>query len=361
MKSEAIIFLCSFEEINRERKAYFEAFSKLVEVIFYDGSLNMLAKEISRLRQIDVEPILILYPNPYLTDIPDEIVEIDVPTACFHIDTYHGTKSRINESMLFDYAFVFHPGYEKIFREAGHPNAFLLPHAVEGHLYPEYKIARKYEVGWVGRLDGKLYQKRKALVNLIHKKFYTNNINLFYNQDDLIGVYTDSKIAVNISRDDYLQDANLRCFEIMAAGALLITMAPTELTALGFVDGKHFVTYQNEKDLVEKIAYYLAHEDERNSIAKAAYELVHLEHTYQNRAAYILDVLKKEKRESGAPAKSWTPKKIKEIYFEYATQQHKLDRAFRYGGNLLSMRDTRIPWIVYRLLKAVYVEFKLLF
>jgi spore maturation protein CgeB len=44
-----------------------------------------------------------------------------------------------------------------------------------------------------------------------------------YTYEEMVKVYQRSKIVVNVGRDDYPQDANLRVFEAMAAGALLIT------------------------------------------------------------------------------------------------------------------------------------------
>ncbi|MEM4218097.1 MAG: glycosyltransferase [Candidatus Methanomethylicaceae archaeon] len=58
---------------------------------------------------------------------------------------------------------------------------------------------------------------------------------------------------VNISRDDFPHDANMRCFEVMAAGALLVTSLPTELADLGFEEGRHFVGFEHEQDLLEKV------------------------------------------------------------------------------------------------------------
>ena len=60
-------------------------------------------------------------------------------------------------------------------------------------------------------------------------------------------IYKQSKVVVNLSRDDYLQDANLRCFEVMASGALLITPKPTELSEIGFIEGTHYVTFKTKR------------------------------------------------------------------------------------------------------------------
>jgi spore maturation protein CgeB len=84
---------------------------------------------------------------------------------------------------------------------------------------------------------------------------------------------------VNIGRDDYPQDAKLRTFEGMAAGNLLITSLPGELTRIGFEDGVHFVGYREDKELHAIARKYLGNEDARKRIAEAGRANVLRNHT----------------------------------------------------------------------------------
>ena len=70
---------------------------------------------------------------------------------CFHPDTYSFTDRRIRWSAVFDHAVVFHPGYRERFARAGHPGAFLLPHAVRRAFFEGAERAREFDVGWVGQ------------------------------------------------------------------------------------------------------------------------------------------------------------------------------------------------------------------
>jgi len=70
-----------------------------------------------------------------------------------------------------------------------------------------------------------------------------------YEPEEMARIYRQSKIIVNIARDDFPQDANLRTFEAMATGALLLTSLPTELTEIGFEDGVHFVGFRKEAEI----------------------------------------------------------------------------------------------------------------
>ncbi len=105
----------------------------------------------------------------------------------------------------------------------------------------------------------------------------------FHTPEEMTDVYRRSKIVVNVTRDDFDHGANLRVFEAMAAGALLMTRTPTELCDLGFRAGEHFVGYERAEDVEGLVRRYLRDESERHRIAVAAQALVLGVHTYDQR------------------------------------------------------------------------------
>ena len=84
----------------------------------------------------------------------------EIPTVCFHPDTYAFTERRIHWSAVFDHAAVFHPGYDEPFKRAGHPGAFLLPHAVRKDFFLGVDPSREFEIGWIGQTSGEFYKTR---------------------------------------------------------------------------------------------------------------------------------------------------------------------------------------------------------
>ena len=350
-----IIFLSSDRDITRERKAYLNAFKIDFNVICCLG--NEL-EEVIKSMECQGEIFLILYPDPCYAIIPENILKLNYPTACFQIDVYDGTKQRFNECMLFDHAFIFHPEYDEILIKKGHPGVTLIPHAVETKLYPDFKEDRKYDVGWVGRLDGPFYKIRKEQVEAISNCFQTNDINKFYNQQELISVYTNAKIAVNISRDDYMIDANLRCFEILASGALLITKRPTELDNIGLIAGKHFVTYKDTEDLIVKIKYYLENENERKRIAYEGYKAVNHSHDFINRVKVIVSTVGKSNKQKLAPAKQWLDVEINESFFAHYSHRRSFFKALKYGVLLLNSKYNRSFYVLKNLGRIVFLNLK---
>jgi len=225
-----------------------------------------------------------------------------VPTVCFHPDTYAFTQRRIRWSALFDHAVVFHPGYQEQFEKAGHPGAMLLPHAVRSEFFAGPELEREFELGWVGQTAGPLYGVRAQWLPALAREFRSNDWSRSYSVREVAEIYRRSKIVVNIGRDDFPQDANLRVFEVLASGALLLTSLPSELERLGFVEGTHFVGYRNAADIASLVRDHLGDDGRRARIAGAARSLVLSEHTYDRRADQLLAALA---RGAEAPARSW--------------------------------------------------------
>jgi hypothetical protein len=349
----AVIFLCGENEIDRERRGYFRAFSRQVRTVWVPQVKKDGEEILEALIPDELNPILILHPDSYPRRLPQGIAASPAPTACFCIDTYESVEARIRFAMLFDYAFVFHPQFDQQFQQAGHPRAVCLPHAVEAELFQQPEQPRIYEVGWVGRLDGKNYAVRRRLITGLKSRFHMNDADRYYTPEEMATVYQQSKIVVNLSRDDYLQDANLRCFEAMASGALLMTPKPTELADLGCVEGVHYVTFEREADLYERVQFYLAHETERYAIAQAAQSLVLQEHTYDRRVQTILNILTEDHGQHFAPARHWDQAKIHTIYLRYFAESLLVEPAL---GELRKLRAISRP-MTWQMLPAIVKAF----
>lgn len=333
MSTPTVVFLCAVEDMTRVRRSsfgYFQAFSKIINTICISRDSWLDSRKLDEILPSHIDPILILNTDSWPRRIPDNLTEIPFPTGNFNIDTFEIPEKRVRFSMLFDYSFVFHPGFDKVFKDLGHPTTFFLPHAVEAELFDEnFERDKTYDVGWVGRLDGNNYSFRRDLVLELSKRFKTNDISGFYSPEEMSRIYKESKIVVNISRDDYLQDANLRCFEAMASGALLITPIPTELSEIGFSEGVHYIGFQSKAELFKKIEHFLIHDKQREKISQNAKNLVLKEHTYNVRAQQILDILNSHKGQLFAPARSWSLDTVHQQYFDHFCGAFMFEDMFR--------------------------------
>ena len=277
------------------------------------------------LRLCPERPSLIWHPESDVPFLPWGLASVDIPTACFQIDTYAYTRRRISWSKLFDLVLVFHPGYDFKFREAGHPGVEFMPHAIDAELFSEPELERVYDVGWVGQTEGPIYRARARILTELSKTFRMNAVERRYSAEELASIYRQSKIVVNIGRDDYPQDANVRTFEAMAAGALLVTSLPSELTAIGFRDGVHFIGYRDESEITALVRGYVADESARRTIAAAGREMVLREHTYDHRVHTLLALAAGMERRLCAPARSWAEERVRLAYLKYFAANGALD------------------------------------
>jgi glycosyltransferase involved in cell wall biosynthesis len=103
-------------------------------------------------------------------------------------------------------------------------------------------------------------------------------------------IYSGAKISVNLTRPHGPASLNMRVYESMACGSLLLTDDRGDARRL-FGDGREVVIYRDPADLAEKVDYYLAHEAERAAIAEAGRQRVVESHTYERRLREYAPVL----------------------------------------------------------------------
>jgi len=323
-----ILILCREDNVVKEPAGYVRALQRNgITLTFLPAGTPPNAELSSMLKQCPERPALILHPEADVPYLPWGLVSVNIPTACFQVDTYTYTEHRIAWSMLFDQVIVFHPGYEARFQKAGHPGACFFAHAVEEELYSGAEIARIFEIGWVGQVNGPIYRKRQTILSFLSQTFRMNNLSKQYTLEEMAWVYRQSRVVVNIGRDDYPQDANLRTFEAMAAGALLITALPSELTEIGFENGVHFLGYRKAGEIADLVRNYLGAEAARKRIADAGRKKVLREHTYDVRVKQWLAQVASQGGNLQAPARHWPEGRVRRIYLDYFAANAALSQA----------------------------------
>ncbi len=86
--------------------------------------------------------------------------------------------------------------------------------------------------------------------------------------------------------------SNMRLFETTGVGACLLTDWKENLSEL-FEPDTEVLTYRSAEECVEKVKYILEHEDERRAIAAAGQLRTLREHTFDNRAARIDEIIRR--------------------------------------------------------------------
>ncbi len=214
----------------------------------------------------------------------DPLIDIlNIPRVAYFIDTHLDFQTRLEMAKHFDIVFLAQQSHVKLFKEQGIRHVFWLPLACCPELYPTEALPRDIDVSYVGSLSPDEGDKRRQLLMKVAEIFPNNYIGKKWPLE-MGEVYSRSKIVVN-SAINY--DLNMRVFEGMAGGALLITDPADSINEL-FEEERDFVIYKNEEELIEKMKYYLEHEEEREEIAKRGQQKVLQNHTYYHRCDKIV-------------------------------------------------------------------------
>lgn len=224
-----------------------------------------------------------LYIDSGLKSVSPLLDLLNIPKIAYFIDTHIDFQTRLEMARHFDIVFLAQKGHVELFKEQGIRYVFWLPLACDPELYPEETLQRDIDVSYVGSLSPDEGDKRRKLLSKVAEAFPNNFIGKKWPLE-MGEIYARSKIVVN-SAINY--DLNMRAFEGMASGALFITDPADSLQEL-FEDGKDLIVYQDEKDLINKIQYYLEHDDEREEIAYRGQQKVLKHHTYYHRAKEII-------------------------------------------------------------------------
>ncbi len=113
----------------------------------------------------------------------------------------------------------------------------------------------------------------------------------FYETEMNLAFYL-SKINLNITLRSIKNGIPLRCMDIMGSEGFLLTNYQKDMYDF-FEEGKDFVMYEDDDDLVNKIKYYLANEEERKEIAKNARKKIRENYTFDHIMNEIMDIVKK--------------------------------------------------------------------
>ncbi|MBN1587221.1 MAG: glycosyltransferase [Candidatus Omnitrophica bacterium] len=170
---------------------------------------------------------------------------------------------------------------------------------------PDRELDRDLDIAFVGT-DGKKSHRRELLESL--KLRYPDSFFGMAEHTEMRNIYGRARVVFNYG---IRNDINMRVFEGMCAGALMVTNAPagSAMEEL-FEEGHHLVVYKSDADLYEKLDYYLSHEQDRQAIAMRGQERVLQEHTYARRVLSLLNTSAHVLGGRYEQLKSWMPRVI---------------------------------------------------
>lgn len=242
----------------------------------------------------DFKPDLYLWIDSGVSDLAPDLNQIDAIKVCYMVDSHCAHDIRTELAKQFDVTFVAQQPHEESYRRAG-VNAFWLPLACSPELHNLPERERTIDVAYVGSLGGgDSVSRRQTLLGAIRERFPNHRIVQCW-PEEMAEVYARAKVVFNAC---VARDVNMRVFEALAAGALLVTDEADGLEDL-FTPGEHLAVYHDDAEALDLIAYYLEHDDERQKIALAGRRHVLRHHTYDHRVIQMTDFLEQSRQPQG--------------------------------------------------------------
>ena len=269
---------------------------------------------------------LFLWVDPAGGYFPIGLEDCPVPTACYLIDVHLG-RWREQAARFFDGVFIAQRDYVDRFKRAtGHEQVYWLPLAAAPDVHRQLDRMRVLDVGFVGNI-ALAHQKtaRARRLRLIAQRFKTNDFYRQYTPAEVGDMYSQAKIVFNTS---IAGDVTMRIFEGTACGALVLSDSSANGLDQLFEIGKEIVVYQDDADLLSKIAYYLAHDDERERIARAGQQRTLHEHLYTHRIWRILETCMASSFQCRAPMRLGDRSARLKARLDVYTHLHMLDAVF---------------------------------
>jgi tetratricopeptide (TPR) repeat protein len=167
-------------------------------------------------------------------------------------------------------------------------NAHWFPLAADTEIYKPIDQFKKYDISFVGNRNPSARAKRENILNLLGNHF---NLKIFSGDPFLspaetAAVYNQSKLVLN---ENLFPSVNLRLFEAMACGTVVLTEEnDVGLTNL-FTDQKHILTY-NSENIIEKTDKYLNSKSTLDRIASRSSQLIIEKHSLKVRAEQLLQL-----------------------------------------------------------------------
>jgi glycosyltransferase involved in cell wall biosynthesis/cytochrome c-type biogenesis protein CcmH/NrfG len=204
------------------------------------------------------------------------------PSAFWAIDTHYNPERIRRRALDADFVFAAQRNAVESLRSHGSRCLGWLPLACDPEIHLQHEVAKDIDVCLIAHLNT---SGRTRLAELIKREFPSSFVGQrFFEQ--MSETYSRAKIVLNLSLNG---DLNMRVFETLSCGALLLTddIRGNGLESL-FVEGVHLETYRDDTEWLEKARYYLKNDQYRKHVAAAGRQEAISKHTYRIRMQELL-------------------------------------------------------------------------
>ena len=279
------------------------------EQIFTNGKNNMNAIFLKKVEEEKPDYILfwLIYDEFYI-EIYEKIRKLSPRTKLINFfgddDTAFDNISKY-KALFFDYNLVFQIDYLNRYKKEGVRGVFPFIGASTS-IYRPIEASKEYEVVFIGTPKSNRYESIKYLLsNGVNIKIagagwekYPEFASIWFGKLTVrqsVEIINKSKINLSFTRN-YLDKLhfNSRIFEVMASKSFVISEYFDGYAKL-FKNDKEIVMFKDNKDLLDKIRYYLKNDKEREQIADNGYNRTLKFFSYQKQLKYIFQKIRLNK------------------------------------------------------------------
>ena len=233
----------------------------------------------------EVDLLLVVEGENYL---PRELEQAPCPTAWWAIDNHIHARGNdgwhFKVAAAFDHVFIAQRDYLNTFRLRNVSTSWL-PHACDPEVHRPHALERDLDVVFVGNVLG-IHARRRELLERLKRRFRVHEFQGAF-RDDMARLFSRAKVAFNCS---LAGDLNMRVFEALGCGSLLVTDRIGNGQESLLADNEHLALY-DDQTLEAVVERFLTDESAREEIAERGHKLVSKHHTYAHRAREIVRVM----------------------------------------------------------------------
>jgi hypothetical protein len=217
---------------------------------------------------------------------PMGLERVPCPTAWYGIDTHMDYRRHLRIGRLFDVTFIAQKQYVDGLRADGLAAVHWLPLAfpsewLDAGAAPD---GRTLDVAFVGSSDPGVHPERARLLDLVRGAAAHCEIGTA-TPEQMLRRYRRAKAVFNRSVNN---DVNMRYFEAMGSGAVLITDPAVGNGAEDLFDDGSYLRYRNDEELTACIRFVLGSPEQALAMATRAQARVEREHTYDHRVGELI-------------------------------------------------------------------------
>ncbi len=213
------------------------------------------------------KPDLFVFKTPEYLPLPDDIESFDGPKVLLITDWNVCLRFLPDICPLFDFCFTDFLGVE-VLRKAGINNVFHMPlFGFDPSRFFDMGLDRDLDISFCGNFNPSLQVERNRLVYRLSK--LAQDCSLFIGNvfdKEYVEVLNRSKLVFNYA---IRKEANMRVYEAMACGAVVLVESGNLEVPLLFNEGEHYLCY-DPNHLERDIQYFLTQPELLQRIAMAA-------------------------------------------------------------------------------------------